>query len=223
MKKLFSIAALTALLSLQLHAAEYIILIDYSKSISKADQKIYKQTVGSVLGKIKGGDRVSLVDIGKSDMTEFSIFDEFTAEKGSTNKIKIHNKRGLQALWKRFLDKPFETENYTKILSSIRGAQQRFDSSADDDKNLIILSDMVDSTRESHGLQFSKNQKCSSVPAVLKKIDKPKLNGVKVYVAGAGGQGDAGYECLKSFWTQFFVDSGVKPSNLVYQHINPFN
>ena len=223
MKKIFSLAALSALLGLQLHASEYIVLIDYSKSISKADQKIYKETLGSVLGKIKGEDRISLVDIGKSDMTNFTIFDEFTAEKGSTNKVKIHNKKGLQALWKRFLAKPFETENYTKIISSIRGAQQRFDSSASDAKFLIVLSDMIDSTKESHASQFAKNQKCDTVPNVLEKIQKPDLNGVKVYVAGAGGEGDAGYQCLQSFWTEFFMQSGVKQSDLVYQRINPFN
>jgi hypothetical protein len=223
MKKLFSLAALTALMSLPLCASEYIVLIDYSKSISKADQKIYKQTLGSVLGKINAEDRISLVNIGKSDMTNFTIFDEFTAEKGSTNKVKIHNKKGLQALWKRFLDRPFETENATKIISSIRGAQQRFDSSASDDKYLIILSDMIDSTKESRASQFAKNKGCESVPKVLQNMNKPKLNGVKVYVAGAGGEGDAGYQCLKRFWTEFFVQSGVRQSDVVYQRINPFN
>jgi len=223
MKKLFNLAALMTLLSIQLYASEYIVLIDYSKSISKADQKIYKQTLGSVLGKIESEDRISLVNIGKSDMTNFTIFDEFTAEKGSTNKVKIHNKKGLQALWKKFLNKPFETENDTKIISSIRGAQQRFDSSPSDDKFLIILSDMIDSTKESKGFQFAKNKKCDSASKVLKNIDKPNLNGVKVYVAGAGGEGDAGYQCLKTFWTGFFVQSGVTQSDLVYQRINPFN
>jgi len=223
MKKPFSLAVLTVFLSLHLYASEYIVLIDYSKSISKADQKIYKETLGSVLGKIRGGDRIALVDIGKSDMTEFTIFDEFAAVKGSTNKVKIHNKKGLRALWSRFLAKPFETEDYTKIISSIRGAQQRFESADTGDRYLIVLSDMVDSTKESHGFQFAKNKKCDTVPTVLKSIDKPKLNGVKVYVAGAGGEGDAGYQCLKTFWTQFFVQSGVKKSDVVYQHINPFN
>jgi hypothetical protein len=225
MKKLFSLAAvMMTLLSLQLHASsEYIVLIDYSKSISKADQKIYKQTLGSVLGKIGEQDRISLVNIGKSDMTNFTIFDEFTAAKGSTNKVKIHNKKGLRALWKRFLNKPFETENATKIISSIRGAQQRFDSSTSDEKVLIILSDMIDSTKESKGYQFAKNKACDSVPEVIQNISKPKLNDVKVYVAGAGGEGDTGYQCLKTFWTEFFVQSSVKPSDLVYQRINPFN
>ena len=221
MKKPLSLAAL--LLGLQLCASEYIVLIDYSKSISKADQKIYKQTLGSVLGKIGSEDRISLVNIGKSDMTNFTIFDEFTAAKGATNKAKIHNKKGLQALWKRFLAKPFETENATKIISSIRGAQQRFEGSETDDKYLIILSDMIDSTKESRGSQFAKNRGCDSIPKVLENIRKPKLDGVKVYVAGAGGEGDAGYQCLKTFWTDFFVQSGVKRSDLVYQRINPFN
>jgi len=221
MNKLFSLAALTALLGLPLCASEYIVLIDYSKSISKADQKIYQQTLGSVLGKIGSEDRISLVNIGQSDMTNFTIFDEFTAEKGATNKVKIHNKKGLQALWKRFLDKPFETENATKIISSVRGAQQRFDSSASDEKYLIILSDMIDSTKESRASSFAKNQKCDTVPQVLQGISKPRLNGVKVYVAGAGGEGDAGYQCLKTFWTGFFVQSGV--TDVVYQRINPFN
>jgi hypothetical protein len=223
MKKLLSITFLGALLSLQLCASEYIVLIDYSKSISQQDQKIYKKTLGSILGKIKAEDRISLVNIGQSDMTKFSFFDEFTAEKGSTNKIKLHNKKGLQALWKRFLAKPFETENETRIISSIRGAQQRFDASKSDDKILVILSDMIDSTKESKGQQFSKNVNCDSVPKVLQNIDKPSLKGIKVYVAGAGGKGDAGYQCLETFWKKFFVDSGVKESDVIYQRINPFN
>lgn len=223
MKKLFSVIALIVALSLHLGASEYIVLIDYSKSISKADQKIYKQTLGSVLGKIKGGDRISLVNIGKSDMTNFTIFDEFSAKKGSTNKVKIYNKKSLGKLWKRFLKKPFETENSTKIISSIRGAEQRFNSSKSDDKYLIVLSDMIDSTKESKGFQFSKNQGCNSVSKVVQKINKPNLDGIKVYVAGAGGKGDAGYSCLKKFWTEFFVKSGVKKSDIVYQRINPFD
>ncbi len=223
MNKLLSLTLFTLLLNLPILASEYIVLIDYSKSIPQSDQKIYKQTLGSLLGKIQGEDRISLVNIGQSDITTFAIFDEFTAQKGTTNKIKIYNKKGLQALWKRFLAKPFETENETRIISSIRGAQQRFDTSKSDDKILVILSDMIDSTKESHGHQFAKNINCDHVENALKTIDKPHLKGVKVYVAGAGGKSDAGYQCLQNFWTKFFAASGVNASDLTYQHINPFN
>ena len=222
MKKLFSAIALMAISNAALVADDYIVLIDYSTSISKADQKIYKKTLGSTLGKLGGGDRVALVNIGKSDVTNFDFFEEFEMEKGSTNKIKLHNKKGLQKLWKNFLNKPFETENATRILSAVRGSAQRFRNSDHDEKYLIVLSDMIDSTGEANADEFATNKNCSSVSTFVGKIDKPDLKGVKVYVAGAGGEGDAGYKCLESFWKEFFMQSGVHASDIVYQHINPF-
>jgi hypothetical protein len=223
MKNILRSVLVIVLLKISLFATtEYIVLIDYSKSIGKDDQKIYKKTLGSVLGKMKSGDRISLVDIGQNDLSNFEFFDQVSMKKGFTNKVKIYNRNSLKKLWKRFLNKPFETENATNIISAIRGSTQRFNRSQADTKVLIILSDMIDSSEESQIGQFAQGENCSQIKSVVSKINKPNLDTVNVYVAGAGGIGDKGYNCLKKFWQEFFIQSGVARDNLVYLRINPF-
>ena len=227
MKNILKIIAVVMILlqTSALASTEYIVLIDYSKSIAKNDQKIYQKTLGSILGKMKSGDRISLVNIGQNNLGNFKFFDEFIMKKGFTNKVKIHNRKGLKKLWRNFLQKPFETEDATNIISAIRGATQRFDISKADTKVLVILSDMIDSSNESQAIKFAQNKNCFQVESIVTSINKPSLDDVKVYVAGAGGSqiGDKGYNCLKKFWQEFFIQSGVVEDDFVYLRINPFD
>jgi hypothetical protein len=109
-------------------------------------------------------------------------------------------------------------EGSTRIASSLRAAAEMLQSSTQTEKTILVLSDMLDSTREFPMGDFD-NGKCSKEKTVVAKAQKPNLADANIIVRGAGGNSDEGYACVKSFWTNYLKSSGAK--TIDYARNNP--
>lgn len=194
-------------------ANDTVVLVDYSDSISNEDWKIYDSTVLHTLNALGVKDKVALMPIGTNSQGSSQIFGSVQMEdKGHPVTSKKHNMPKLKKLINVYKEKKksmANKENRTLIVSSLRAAGEYLQSSKDPEKTIIILSDMVDSSKEFPMSQL-KSGKCTNINSLIKNADnKPMIKGVKVIIRGASSQNDSGYACMKNFWNGYLKASGA--------------
>ncbi len=180
-------------------AKDVVVLVDYSESITEEEWKNYDSAFISMVNTLKVNDRISLMPIGNQTQGKTSVFDSVTlVDKGHPLISKKENNRLLKSLLSVYAKKKKELagkEGSTRIASSLRAASEMLQTSTQTEKTILILSDMLDSTREFPMGDFD-NGKCSKEKVVVEKAQKPNLSGFKVVIRGAGGSTDEGYACV---------------------------
>lgn len=204
------------------YANDVVVLIDYSKSISKDDWRIYDSVFEkTVNGDLKIFDRLSVMPIGTNTQGRSEVFGSITMkDMGHPVKSRNYNNQNKQKLFDIYLDKQKKLsgkEDKTLIMSSIRAAVDYTKNSSDPKKTIIILSDMDDSSNEFPRSQVNSG-KCSDIDSMIKKAgNKPNLSGVNVVVRGASAQNDNAYTCKQKFWESYFKTSGAASVDYVRQ------
>lgn len=195
-------------------AKEVVVLLDLTSSITSEEWRSYDKAFQSMVNGLTSGDRATLVTITDAKLGEFHA--AFVAELKNTNSAvrdKIDNRPRIQGLIQAYVNskKQAGKANSTQLFSSLRGAGQLFAQSNQQDKWLVLLSDMMDSSI----IGPVTGRKCE-MDGLLTNLKKESggvatLNGVKVFVNGAGGPGmsDSAYDCMQKFWEKYFQAAGV--------------
>jgi hypothetical protein len=108
----------------------------------------------------------------------------------------------------------------TEILDSLNIADIIFNEEKKRQKILVILSDMIEDSKE---YNFDKDKITDEyISNVIRDRQKNKLmpnfKGVKVYVAGASAADSNKFRAIQTFWTRYFTESRADFSPHRYGH-----
>ncbi|HEB87587.1 MAG TPA: VWA domain-containing protein [Gammaproteobacteria bacterium] len=199
-----------------------VVLVDVSGSIKEEDWKIYQDTVNVLLSpakSIKNGDRIILARIADQTVGNFlSVADETIEETGIPSKdrkaieVVAERIRGKMVfLQDRQKDKPAK---WTNIMESLASAKQEIQ--RDKERSvvwIVMLSDMVEESKRYNFRKTHLNDEfLKGVLSTQKKEGwLPDLTGVRVYVAGAGGEdvNARKFAEIERFWRGYFKGTGA--------------
>jgi hypothetical protein len=213
-------------------------LFDISESVkSDAIRQKYLESFKRILDKIGAGDvivadAISDNPLGQSSFpinVEFPTFHTDTdndlivrkQRKDFNDQIDKDRKQILEKAQALLGDKSRRVLK-TKILDSMQLAQQVFKTYQRQKKVLVIFSDMIE---ESDKYNFQKQRVDDRLTQRIIGEERqarrlPDLNGVQVYVVGAGAsenqpQSSAAYNAVENFWLEYFKAAGA---NLPKEH-----
>ncbi len=202
------------------------VFVDVSGSVHTQDRIIYRQTTNNLLEQLRPGDRFVLGTISTESYSTFvPIIDETLPKTGIRLNDEEASKRIIANIRQQLvnlIDGNFQSPQ-TRIIESCRVASDiRQRDGVRKECWLVFLSDMVE---ESDLLNFTRNiPNPSEIPAFVDQLRQngslPNLNGIKVYVAGAGGGANAGR--IQNFWETFLRECGVKKIEYGRTAINSF-
>jgi len=109
---------------------------------------------------------------------------------------------------------------HTEIINSLNIADKIFHNEKKRQKILVILSDMIQDSQE---YRFDRVKVTDTFTAKIIRDRKkqnliPKLNDVKVYVAGASAGDTKKFRSIEKFWNRYFVACGADFSLHRYGH-----
>lgn len=206
------------------------VLVDRSSSTKEQGvRQRYIESFRRILDKLGTGDIIVADAITDNPLAQssFPVNDEFeTFQPGTDNPLivkkkqeehegKLREKR--DQVWDKaqglFAGAP---SKQTKIFDALRLAERVFHTYQRQKKVLVIFSDMVE---ESERHNFTRERLTEAASARIISEEKeakrlPDLNGVKVYVIGAGQSGNRSssseqYAGIQSFWLQYFKSAGA--------------
>lgn len=192
-----------------------IALVDLSQS-TMAYRASFEQYFKMILDGMEGGDVLLVARIAKPPAAG-SILEsrhEFPGmslmeSPGKIRKKIDHERDEALGRVKQMLK---TNSNETPILDSLREAERFFTSYPRERKVLVIMSDMLESSREydfERG-QFRK-ERADRILDELKTRNKiAKLSNVTIYVAGARAVNMDQLEQVKTFWARYFEEAGAR-------------
>lgn len=219
----FAVSAVASISCSELSfAKEVVVLVDYSVSISDEDWKTYDATFQMALDSLKPGDSIAFAGISADQRGNFRRIASLDVNKTRSRRDEAEQMQMTDDFVGAYIntrDSNKRKAEGTFILSATSGAGDIFRQSAQTEKWLVVLSDMMDSSRESTGMKFLNSPSCAygDVVANLQKNRLvASLDGVKVFGAGIGGGGmnDRQYTCLQDFWTAYFKKAGASNINI---------
>lgn len=199
----------------------FLVLFDISVSVKQDEMvKNYLENFGKIICKANEGDVVVAGLISEKSISELSLpvnfrFGTFTptvdnklikeAENSEFLKAQQAQKDSLCVVVDTLIHMKRVSE-FTDIFSSLQLAEKVFKSYKDCNYVLVLLSDMVESTRE---YDFDKEtltpKRCDEIiDQKEKKGEIPDLNGVKVYVIGANYKTPEKFNEIQKFWLKYF-------------------
>jgi hypothetical protein len=202
-----------------------VVLVDRSRSTGGASVgNDYRQGFDSILDFFKNGDGgiLAVAPIDADSLAHFQPLECLYPKKGSNDNPLVYSSK-VNGMNKR------EAEDVDSIVSSPRGRQgtsifdgltsagrllHKQESNADH-RYLVIFSDMVENSDR------LKMPKTNLTPSYISKFTSheksgpyfPNLDGVDVYVAGAGitqsGSSSLKSESIERFWMKYFDETGA--------------
>lgn len=205
-----------------------IVLIDRSASTDQ-DRALYKRAVDDVLNKLKPGDRLVAAWITESSASDFrNYLDEslppplppmriwdvpakYNRTKQAWEQQDKTETEKMRDGMARLLSFPSASPE-TGIFESLRIAGQIFASEPRPHKVLIVLSDMVEDSREAHFDKMRLDDTAIAKEIALQQREHvmPNLRGVHVYVAGALGEPMQRSADVERFWKRYFHQAGAQ-------------
>lgn len=202
-----------------------VVFVDMSGSTNQARRTVYRSAFEKIYENLQQGDRVivgtitgrSYIDfkpVVDAEIPEQSIWVNRIAFEQNLSQTKKEIKDGVEKLLALKRGSP-----RTEIINSLNIADNIFHNEQRQ-KILIILSDMVQDSKE---YNFDR---VKITDAYITKIIKdrrkknliPKLNDVKVYVAGASADDSKKFRSIELFWTRYFAACGADFSSHRYGH-----
>jgi hypothetical protein len=196
------------------------VAVDTSGTRAAADSTIFLDSFEAVTQSFESGDRLVLGRINGQSVSDFNVdFDLALPRTGVVLDDRDAHEAGIagaDAAFRQLLhDRTAEQSNVLAVLAVAGEIFARDSTRAR--KSLVLLSDMRNESRE---LNLSTR---SITPAFTEQFiadqrakgGLPKLEGVRVQVAGAGARDDdaASFAALKAFWIAYLAASGA--------HIDP--
>lgn len=214
-----------------------LVFVDLSGSISDQDWNIYHATFDKLVEQApRGGGRVFLEPGDRlvlSRISEQSVGNYIpdADKKLPKTGVEINDNDQAEKI-KGELKKEFENlkgkqrAQRTNILDVLNVSQDMFQKDPErKNRVLVILSDMIEESKEQNFMRVKLTPEYIEKVIQEKKKNHsfPNLQGVKIYVAGAGGvksdtgKGDSGkFHEIREFWLRYFKEAGAICESSMY-------
>ncbi len=201
------------------------VFVDMSGSTNRARRTLYRNAFEKIYQNLQQGDRIIVGTITGRSYIDFKPVVDAEIPKQSlwVNRISYEQnmaktKKDIQTEVEKLLSRRRGTP-HTEIINSLNIADKIFHNEKRQ-KILIILSDMVQDSKE-YNFERVKvtNQYTSQI--IRKRQEQnliPKLDSVKVYVAGASAADPKKFRSIEKFWNRYFAACGADFSLHRYGH-----
>ena len=208
-----------------------IVLVDLSESTRPYRKQYSRYMNKMVLPAIKAGDHIVLAQIGVTptlapilgyaqqldqNPPASTASNAKLAEFENNKKKKVaetKNADTIQSVGREFEKMLAGSSGQTPILDTLNALQRIYEAKPSNRKLLVIFSDMLESTPKGldfDGLKIVQAKQAEKWIASAVKANKiPKLDSVRVHVAGASAKEQAKYNEVKLFWQTIFKQSGA--------------
>lgn len=202
-----------------------VVFVDMSGSTNQARRTVYRNAFEKIYSNLQQGDRVIVGTITGRSYIDFKPAVDAEIPEQSIWVNRIAFEQNLSQTKKEIKD---EVEKLlalkrgtprTEIINSLNIADNIFHNEQRQ-KILIILSDMVQDSKEYNfdRVKITDAYITNIIKDRRKKNLIPKLNDVKVYVAGASADDSKKFRSIELFWTRYFAACGADFSSHRYGH-----
>jgi len=202
------------------------VFVDMSGSTNKARRTVYRNAFDKIMENLQDGDRIVIGTITGRSFIDFKPAVDVELPKQSiwVNRITYEQN---QAKAKKKINNAVEYllstkrgTSHTEIINSLNIADRIFHNEKKRQKILVILSDMIQDSRE---YRFDRIKVSDTfTEKIIKKRKKqdliPNLQTVKVYVAGASAANTKKFRSIEKFWKRYFAACGANFSKHRYGH-----
>ena len=201
------------------------VFVDMSGSTNRARRTLYRNAFEKIYQNLQQGDRIIVGTITGRSYIDFKPVVDAEIPKQSlwVNRISYEQnmaktKKDIQTEVEKLLSRKRGTPR-TEIINSLNIADKIFHNEKRQ-KILIILSDMVQDSKE-YNFERVKVTNQYTAQIIRKRQEQnliPKLDSVKVYVAGASAADPKKFRSIEKFWNRYFVACGADFSLHRYGH-----
>lgn len=201
------------------------VFVDMSGSTNKARRTVYRNAFDKIFENLQQGDRIIVGTITGRSYIDFkpAVDAEIPKQSIWVNRITFEqnlakSKKDVQTAVDELLSRKHGTPR-TEIINSLNIADKLFHSEKRQ-KILMILSDMIQDSKE---YNFDRVKVTDAyITRIIRDRQKknliPKLDDVKVYVAGASAEDSKKFRSIEKFWNRYFVACGADFSLHRYSH-----
>ena len=201
------------------------VFVDMSGSTNRARRTLYRTAFEKIYQNLQQGDRIIVGTITGRSYIDFKPVVDAEIPKQSlwVNRISYEQnmaktKKDIQTEVEKLLSRRRGTP-HTEIINSLNIADKIFHNEKRQ-KILIILSDMIQDSKEYNFERVKVTNQYTS--QIIRKRQKqnliPKLDSVKVYVAGASAADPKKFRSIERFWNRYFLACGADFSLHRYGH-----
>lgn len=201
------------------------VFVDMSGSTNRARRTLYRNAFEKIYQNLQQGDRIIVGTITGRSYIDFKPVVDAEIPKQSlwVNRISYEQnmaktKKDIQTEVEKLLSRKRGTPR-TEIINSLNIADKIFHNEKRQ-KILIILSDMIQDSKEYNFERVKVTNQYTS--QIIRKRQKqnliPKLDSVKVYVAGASAADPKKFRSIERFWNRYFLACGADFSLHRYGH-----
>ena len=201
------------------------VFVDMSGSTNRARRTLYRNAFDKIYQNLQQGDRIIVGTITGRSYIDFKPVVDAEIPKQSlwVNRISYEQnmaktKKDIQTEVEKLLSRRRGTP-HTEIINSLNIADKIFHNEKRQ-KILIILSDMIQDSKEYNFERVKVTNQYTS--QIIRKRQKqnliPKLDSVKVYVAGASAADPKKFRSIERFWNRYFLACGADFSLHRYGH-----
>lgn len=201
------------------------VFVDMSGSTNRARRTLYRNAFEKIYQNLQQGDRIIVGTITGRSYIDFKPVVDAEIPKQSlwVNRISYEQnmaktKKDIQTEVEKLLSRKRGTPR-TEIINSLNIADKIFHNEKRQ-KILIILSDMVQDSKE-YNFERVKVTNQYTAQIIRKRQEQnliPKLDSVKVYVAGASAADPKKFRSIEKFWNRYFAACGADFSLHRYGH-----
>ena len=203
-----------------------IVFVDMSGSTNKARKSIYKNAFDMIYKTLDKGDRIVVGTITSHSYIDFKpkVDEEIPKQSIWVNRLKYEQnltktKKRIQEAVTQLFNNKYGTQQ-TEILNSLNIADTMFHSEKKRKKILVLLSDMIQDSKE---YKFDKVRITNKYIAnIIENRTKqkliPNLSGVKIYVAGASAKSSKRFRAIELLWARYFKACDANFSTHRYGH-----
>ena len=201
------------------------VFVDMSGSTNRARRTLYRNAFEKIYQNLQQGDRIIVGTITGRSYIDFKPVVDAEIPKQSlwVNRIsyeqnRAKTKKDIQTEVEKLLSRRRGTPR-TEIINSLNIADKIFHNEKRQ-KILIILSDMVQDSKE-YNFERVKVTNQYTAQIIRKRQEQnliPKLDSVKVYVAGASAADPKKFRSIEKFWNRYFAACGADFSLHRYGH-----
>ena len=203
-----------------------VVLVDMSGSTNRARRTVYSAAFEKIFQNLGQGDRIVIGTITSRSYIDFKPVVDADIPKESiwANRIQYEQdlaktQKNIRKEVKRLLSRKKGTP-YTEILNSLNIADTVFHNEKKRQKILVILSDMIQDSKEYKFDRVKVSNKY--INNVIRQRQKqeliPDLSDVKIYVAGASASDSKKFRSIEKFWSRYFAATGANFSTHRYGH-----
>jgi hypothetical protein len=201
------------------------VFVDMSGSTNKARRTVYRNAFEKIYENLQQGDRIIVGTITGRSYIDYkpAVDAEIPKQSIWVNRITFEQnlaktKKDIKSAVEKLLSAKRGTPR-TEIINSLNIADKIFHNEKRQ-KILIILSDMI---QDSKDYKFDRVKVTDAyISRIIKDRRKqnliPKLNDVRVYVAGASAADSKKFRSIEKFWNRYFVACGADFSLHRYGH-----